>query len=314
MALALVTQAFVSKKPYLIQDADNLFQQLQQTKVVASGSNANVYAPREKREMDFALERGLCALLVGDLDRCRSWLGLDSESSPYRNPPIVEFVLGNEKVDDDSDLPGLCTLLEAWLAEVVFPRFRDTKDIQFRLGDYYDDPSVLRYLEGLEGVGYSPLAAASAIVKIGAEANAVIDHVKASAVQALRKVFPLVPQDENDSHKVDSEVTKYVASIGNENNMEMTDQDNSVNVLKFSESYSTRELSGGEVLTEKIKEASVKIMCAGTVIGLVTIVGLRCLPGRYGLSIKHKASGSALASNVLYVGMICSCYCFLRIL
>lgn len=307
VALALVTQAFVGKKPYLIQDADNLFQQLQQTKVVASGSNADVYAPREKREMDFALERGLCALLVGDLDRCRSWLGLDSESSPYRNPSIVEFVLENEKVDDDSDLPGLCKLLEAWLAEVVFPRFRDTKDIQFRLGDYYDDPSVLRYLERLEVVGYSPLAAASAIVKIGAEATAVIDHVKASAVQALRKVFPLVSQDESVSRKEDSETTKYVTSSGNESPVEMSEQDNSVNILEFSGSYNTRELSEGEVMTETIKEASVKIMCAGAVIGLVTIVGLKCLPGRYGLSTKRKASGSALASNVLYVGMICSC-------
>lgn len=304
VALALVTQAFVGKKPYLIQDADNLFQQLQQTKVVASGSNASVYAPIEKREMDFALERGLCALLVGDLDRCRSWLGLDSESSPYRNPSIVEFVLENEKVDDDSDLPGLCKLLEAWLAEVVFPRFRDTRDIQFRLGDYYDDPSVLRYLERLEVVGYSPLAAASAIVKIGAEATAVIDHVKASAVQALKKVFPLVSQDESLSHKNDRETTKYVTSRGDENPLEMSD--NSDNILKFSGSSNTRELSEGEAVTEKIKEASVKIMCAGAVIGLVTVVGLKCFPGRYGLSIKRKASGSALASNVLYVGMICS--------
>lgn len=110
VALALVTQAFVDKKPYLIQDADNLFQQLQQTKLIASGSNVNVYAPKANREMDFALERGLYALLVGGLDRCQSWLGLDSESSPYRNPSIVEFVLENEKGDDVSDLPGLCKL------------------------------------------------------------------------------------------------------------------------------------------------------------------------------------------------------------
>jgi hypothetical protein len=33
VALALVAQAFVGKKPHLIQDADNLFHQLQQTKV-----------------------------------------------------------------------------------------------------------------------------------------------------------------------------------------------------------------------------------------------------------------------------------------
>lgn len=274
VALALVTQAFVGKKPYLIQDADNLFQQLQQTKVVASGSNANVYTPREKREMDFSLERGLCALLVGNLDRCRSWLGLDSESSPYGNPSIMEFVLENEKDDDDSDLPGLCKLLEVWLAEVVFPRFRDTKDLQFRLGDYYDDPSVLRYLERLEGVGYSPLAAASAIVKIGAEATAVIDHVKTSAIQALKQVFPLGSEDESVIHKEDSETSKYVTNSEGVNDMQMSERDNSANIVEFSGSSTAREVSEGEIITEKIKEASVKIMCAGSVIGHAKFVSL----------------------------------------
>ncbi|KAL9395583.1 hypothetical protein Peur_009836 [Populus x canadensis] len=99
------------------------------------------------------------------------------------------------KDDDDNDLPGLCKLLETWLMGVLFPRFRDTKDIEFKLGDYYDDPIVLRYLERQEGGGRSPLAAAAAIVRIGAEATAVIDHVKASAIQALQKVFPLGHKD-----------------------------------------------------------------------------------------------------------------------
>uniref|UniRef100_A0A7N0V436 ARC6 IMS domain-containing protein n=1 Tax=Kalanchoe fedtschenkoi TaxID=63787 RepID=A0A7N0V436_KALFE len=191
VALALVAQAFIGKKPHLIKDADNLFQQLQQTKVTAVGNSISVYTPTQTREVDFALERGLCSLLVGELDECRSWLGLDNVTSPYRDPSIVEFVLENSKEDaDDDQLPGLCKLLEAWLMEVVFPRFRDTNDLRFKLGDYYDDPTVLKYLERLEGVGGSPLAAAAAIVKIGAEATAVLDSVKASALEALRKVFP----------------------------------------------------------------------------------------------------------------------------
>ena len=37
----------------------------------------------------------------------------------------------------------------------------------------------------------SPLAAAAAIVRIGAEATAVLDHVKTCAIHALQKVFPL---------------------------------------------------------------------------------------------------------------------------
>ncbi|KAJ7957828.1 Accumulation and replication of chloroplasts 6, chloroplastic-like protein [Quillaja saponaria] len=185
VALALVAEAFVGKKPHLILDADNLFQQLQQTKVTTPGATA--YTLKEKREMDFTLERGLCALLVGELDKCRSWLGLDSDSSPNKNLSIIEFVLENAKDDDDSDLPGLCKLLETWLTEVVFPRFRDTKVIQFKLGDYYDDPTVLKYLERLEGNGHSPLAAAAAIVRIGAEATAVIGQVKASAVHCIAK-------------------------------------------------------------------------------------------------------------------------------
>lgn len=176
MALALVARAFVGKKPHLIKDADNLFQQLQQTKVTSLGSGFDVYTPQENREMDFALERGLCSLLVGELDDCRSWLGLDNDSSPFRDPSIVEFVLEHSRDDDDTDLPGLCKLLETWLMEVVFPRFRDTKDLWFRLGDYYDDPTVLRYLERLDGGNGSPLAAAAAIVRIGAEATAVLDH------------------------------------------------------------------------------------------------------------------------------------------
>ncbi|KAH7567179.1 hypothetical protein JRO89_XS07G0028000 [Xanthoceras sorbifolium] len=188
VALALVAQAFVGKKPHLIRDADNLFQQLQQNKVATLGDPVSIYAAKVNREVDFALERGLCSLLVGELDECRLWLGLDSDSSPYRNPSIVEFVLENSKNDDDNDLPGLCKLLETWLTEVVFPRFRDTNDVQFKLGDYYDDSTVLRYLEGLEGNGSSPLAAAAAIVRVGAaEATA---SMKKTHLSCLSISFP----------------------------------------------------------------------------------------------------------------------------
>lgn len=306
VALALVAQAFVGKKPHLIRDADNLFQQLQQTKVTALANPAHVYTARgEIREMDFALERGLCSLLMGELDDCRSWLGLDSDNSPYRDPSIVNFVLEHSKDDKDNDfLPGLCKLLETWLMEVVFFRFRDTKDITFKLGDYYDDPTVLRHLERLEGVGGSPLAAAAAIVKIGAEATAVLDSVKFSAIQALQKVFPLGQGNGNVKCQEDEEVNSSVTALESKEAGVQQDQDDSTNILDGPEKNNADEIQKQEMITSKIKDASIKIMCAGVVVGLMSLVGLKYLPFRNGSSILRKEVGSAMASDVIKVGSL----------
>ncbi|GMP81516.1 hypothetical protein CsSME_00036199 [Camellia sinensis var. sinensis] len=303
VALALVAQAFVGKKPHLIRDADNLFQQLQQTKVTALANPAHVYTARgEIHEMDFALERGLCSLLMGELDDCRSWLGLDSDNSPYRDPSIVNFVLEHSKDDKDNDfLPGLCKLLETWLMEVVFFRFRDTKDITFKLGDYYDDPTVLRYLERLEGVSGSPLAAAAAIVKIGAEATAVLDSVKFSAIQALQKVFPVGQGNGNVKCQEDEEVNSSVTPLESKEAGVQQDQDDSTNILDGPEKNNADETQKQEMITSEIKDASIKIMCAGVVVGLISLVGLKYLPFRNGSSILRKEVGSAMASDVIKV-------------
>ncbi|KAJ6931483.1 protein ACCUMULATION AND REPLICATION OF CHLOROPLASTS 6 [Populus alba x Populus x berolinensis] len=292
VALALVAQAFVGKKPHLITDADNLFGQLQQIKVTNQGSLVPVLGSMENRDIDFGLERGLCSLLVGELDECCKWLGLDSDNSPYRNPPIFDFIMENSKDDDDSNLPGLCKLLETWLMEVVFPRFRDTKDIEFKLGDYYDDPTVLRYLERQEGGGRSPLAAAAAIVRIGAEATAVIDHVKASAIQALQKVFPLGHKDMGAEFHENDGINSVLSAVETEKPFE------SLGLENREEIYSD-EVPEEELITEKIKDASIKIMCAGVAIGLLTLAGLKCFPPRTGSFIRQKEIGSAMASDTI---------------
>lgn len=276
VALSLVAQAFLCKKPHLISDADNLFNQLQQVKLPAQWSAASVYSPMDNNKIDFALERGLCSLLVGELDKCRAWLGLDSNNSPYRNTPILDFVVENSRDDEDNDLPGLCKLLELWLMEVVFPRFRDTRDVQFKLRDYYDDPTVLRYLERQEGGSNSTLAAAAAIVRIGADATAVIDHVKVHAIQALQKVFPLGRKDTDGEHLDDGVLEP---ALENEEPLD-----------------SVSEEVPEEQITEKIKDAVMKIMSAGVAIGLVTLVGLKFLPAR-NILIQHKDTGSAMASD-----------------
>ena len=303
MALALVAQAFVGKKPHLIKDADNLFKKLQQTQITALDNAFLADSPRGNPEIDFALERGLCSLLVGELDECRSWLGLDNDGSPFRNPSVVEFVLENSKDDYDKDLPGLCKLLETWLMEVVFTRFRDTKNIQFKLGDYYDDPKVLRYLERLEGVGGSPLAAAAAIVRIGAEATAVLDHVKDSAIQALQKVFPLGHRNQRAGHQEDGDMTYSVPAVESKEPLGEFDRGDSANLAEISGSNSSGEIHEEELIIDKIKDSSLKIMCAGVVIGLMTLVGLRYLPARTGSSVLRKEVGAAAASDVTSVGM-----------
>ncbi|KAF3617882.1 hypothetical protein FXO37_34451 [Capsicum annuum] len=81
------------------------------------------------------------------------------------------------KDDKENDLHSeICKLLDPWLMEVIFPRSGETEDVIFKLGDYYDDPTILRYLERLEGAD---------IARIRAEAIAMLDSVKASAIQAL---------------------------------------------------------------------------------------------------------------------------------
>ncbi|KAJ8540943.1 hypothetical protein K7X08_001759 [Anisodus acutangulus] len=302
VALALVAQAFVGKKPHLIQDADNLFQQLQQTKVTAYGSSVSVYTVRENREIDFALERGLCSLLVGEVDECRSWLGLDSEDSPYRDPSIVTFVAEHSKDDNENDLlPGLCKLLETWLMEVAFPRFRETEDITFKLGDYYDDPTVLRYLERLEGGGASPLAAAAAIARIGAEATAVLDSAKASAIQALQKFFPAGDGEGSVRRYGDNDMNEFDIANPFEDLGELRDQNHFVTTVEDPKRISS-DHQEQELITDKIKDASVKIMYAGVAVGFLTLVGLKLSSFRHGSSVQRNATSSAVASDAINVG------------
>ncbi|CAL9242377.1 unnamed protein product [Arabidopsis halleri] len=288
VALALVAQAFIGKKPHLLQDADKQFQQLQQAKVMAMEIPAMLYDTRNNWEIDFGLERGLCALLIGKVDECRTWLGLDSEESQYRNPAIVEFVLENSNRDDNDDLPGLCKLLETWLAGVVFPRFRDTKDNNFKLGDYYDDPMVLSYLERVEVVQGSPLAAAAAMARIGAE------HVKASAMQALQKVFPSRYADRNSAEPKDVQETVFnVDPVAN-------NVGHDAGVSQSSADAITVEMSVADML----KEASVKILAAGVAIGMISLFSQKYMTLRSSSSFQRRDTTSSMESDIATIGSV----------
>jgi hypothetical protein len=204
--------------------------------------------------MNLALERALCSLLVGDITNCRIWLAIDNESSPHRDPNVVEFIVNNSSIDQENDLlPGLCKLLETWLVSEVFPRSRDTRGMQFRLGDYYDDPKVLSYLEMMEGGGASHLAAAAAIAKLGAQATAALGTVKSSALQAFNKIFPLIEQlDLSAMENPDSGLEGSLEKFGQKNVMGFDINDS--------------------------KNAALKIVSAGALFGLLTVIGLKYLP------------------------------------
>ncbi|CAN0906463.1 Protein ACCUMULATION AND REPLICATION OF CHLOROPLASTS 6, chloroplastic [Linum grandiflorum] len=256
VALALIAQAFMGKKPQHVPYADNLFEQLQQTKASSV---------KEDCETEYSLGRGLCSLLLGELGDCHAWLGLEQENSRYRNPAVVQFVLENSDEDDEDYLRGLCKLLETWLMDVVFPRFRDTSDVAFRLGDYYDDPAVLSYLESREGAGRSPLAAAAAIVRIGAD--------------ALQRVFPLGQEGKINGYQENGVINYSVAAIPESNKiMEKLDVDKNDSMAGVSGKGFFDEMP--EPITEKIKDASVKIISAGVAIGVITLVGLKYMPSR----------------------------------
>ncbi|CAM0947477.1 unnamed protein product [Alopecurus aequalis] len=246
VALANVAQAIVSKRPELIMMADDLFEQLQKFNIGSQYAYDN--------EMDLALERALCSLLVGDISNCRIWLAIDNESSAQRDPKIVEFIVNNSSIDQENDLlPGLCKLLETWLVSEVFPRSRDTRGMQFTLGDYYDDPKVLSYLEMMEGGGASHLAAAAAIAKLGAQATAALGTVKSSALQAFSKIFPLIERLDLSA-------------------MENPDNGIEESLEKFDQKY----IMGYNI--HDSKNAALKIVSAGALFGLLTVIGLKYLP------------------------------------
>nr|CAD1821415.1 unnamed protein product [Ananas comosus var. bracteatus] len=263
VALAYVAQAVISKKPYLILTAEGFIKELQ------SSDN----------EIDLALERGLCSLLVGDLDNCRKWLGIDNENSQYRDPEIVEFIVDNSYIDQDNDLlPGL--------------------------GDYYDDPTVLRHLERMEGGGSSPLAAAAAIAKIGAEATAALGTVKSSALQAFRKVFPPVDKEENSilDEPNNGHESEPVTKLQSEGLTGGIDQENS----NFQSEAIGKQNSADpheQDLTYYTKDATVKIMSAGVVVVLLTVAGMKYLPRRRWFPVAKKELGSAMAANVVDLGV-----------
>lgn len=145
------------------------------------------------------------------------------------------------------------------------------------------------------------MAAAAAIVKIGAEATAVLDSVKVSAIKALQKVFLLRKVDGSVKHGEDGQINSSVMVLESEETGRQ-DQDDSTNKLDIVEENNNDERSEQEMVAHRIKDASMKIMCASVVVGLLTLAGLKYFPFRKGSSILRNEASSAMASDVIKVG------------
>ncbi|XP_024359405.1 protein ACCUMULATION AND REPLICATION OF CHLOROPLASTS 6, chloroplastic [Physcomitrium patens] len=281
-ALAYVAEGFVSKSPRLIQEADALFLQLQQADPsLADGETSN--------SPEFSFERGICALLLGEVADCRAWLGLEDEKSPLRDPSVVNFVYSySEEGEENDSLPGLCKLLEGWLTEMVFPRCRDTESLRFKLTDYFDDPSVLSYLEGLEKGNGSHMAAAAAIVRIGAGAGAALNNVKAT----LKRVFPMGRSSESTTT---SDVLDNPDELPRREYHKGADGDaRSPSLNSIATGFEDENWEGSEVVQDEgnsVKDTKsphnvpvrgslgfFQIACGGLVLGALMIAGLRYLP------------------------------------
>ncbi|MEO1559032.1 MAG: IMS domain-containing protein [Cyanobacteria bacterium J06632_19] len=120
---ALIARGFTQRQPALIRQAKQMLIQL-------------------GKRQDVHLEQSLCALLLGQTQEATRALELSQEYE------ALAFIRENSQ-DSPDLLPGLCLYSETWLQSEVFPHFRDLKDRQASLKEYFADEQVQAYLEGL---------------------------------------------------------------------------------------------------------------------------------------------------------------------
>lgn len=95
-----------------------------------------------QKHQDVSLERAICALLLGQVDRATTILEKSQEKETLK-------YIKERSPDPDDLLPGLCHYGEIWLQTEVFSRFRDLVDRPVSLKDYFADEGVQIYLEEL---------------------------------------------------------------------------------------------------------------------------------------------------------------------
>ena len=121
---AWVAGGVVQRKPAQIQQAKALLTQL------------------TDHQQDLFLEQSMCDLLLGQPEPALQTLGLsqDQESLAF----IHQYSQGSEDL-----VPGLFLYTERWLQQEVYPYFRDLKDTQTSLQEYFNDDELQAQLSQL---------------------------------------------------------------------------------------------------------------------------------------------------------------------
>ena len=120
---ALLARGFARHQPALIQRAKQLLMRL--------GGQQDVH-----------LEQAVCAMLLGQTEEASRALEMSQEYEP------LAYIREHSRNSPDL-LPGLCLYTERWLKDELFPHFRDFKDQDTTLKDYFADPQVQSYLESM---------------------------------------------------------------------------------------------------------------------------------------------------------------------
>ncbi len=118
---ALLARGFARHQPALVRRAKQLLLRL--------GAQQDVH-----------LEQAVCALLLGQTEEANRALELSQEYEP------LAYIREHSRQSPDL-LPGLCLYAERWLKGELFPHFRDFKDQEATLKDYFADAQVQAYLE-----------------------------------------------------------------------------------------------------------------------------------------------------------------------
>jgi hypothetical protein len=122
---ALLARGFARHQPALVRRAKQLLLRL--------GAQQDVH-----------LEQAVCSLLLGQTEEANRALELSQEYEP------LAYIREHSRQSPDL-LPGLCLYAERWLKDELFPHFRDFKDQQATLKDYFADAQVQAYLETMPG-------------------------------------------------------------------------------------------------------------------------------------------------------------------
>lgn len=118
---SLMARGFIEKKPTFIVEAKGILDGLEKLQ-------------------DVSLEKGICALLLGETQE--AILALEQ----CEDEEVLTFIRQQSRGAPDI-LPGLCSYGQYWLHTEVFSHFRDFKQRTDSLEDYFADQAVQIYLE-----------------------------------------------------------------------------------------------------------------------------------------------------------------------